>query len=248
MLLSAPVSSLYAQNTTERPREPIFALHSENQSASDALLALSKAAHLNIIADTTAQPDAPLPVVNGQWSASLPTLVWDFGRVAGLSSARLDERSWVLWPRPDSEALARQITEGQSVKRLPTTLPAPDQNPQDARQDALASYLATVLYDAGWRADDPTTWRAVALSDLSPTMRNNVGARIQTSLLLPWVSQSRNAWLQDEFWEGASLRIATPPRPPANSGALVPAHVLEIIGTPPGGGIAGRSVGVLDVP
>ena len=185
-------------------------------------------------------------MISGRWRAPLPALMWNFGREAGFSVHQINQNSWVLWRRPEIETLAQRIAEGESVTRLT----ANEAEPIDVGQgkDALMPLLADSLYNAGWRADNPASWRAIALSDLAPEIRQSVEARIQSSLLLPDLARLRSVWLQDRFWDSASLRIVTPLRPPANSAAIVPLRILEIVGNPATGGFVGKPIGALDAP
>lgn len=237
---------IYAQDAPAEKAVTDFVI--ENQPVPDALIALSKATHLNIIADTTSAAEVPPATVSGRWRMTPWNIVGNFGRDAGLASQKLNERSWMLWPQPDIRVLSRRIAAGESVTRIQQINRAPaGVRPAGQPDETLNAPLVSALYNAGWRADDVSTWHAIALSDLPPELRANIGARVQSELLKSWQNDFRNAWLRDEFWESAALRIVTPPRPPAGSASRMPARILEISGQPPGSaGSTTRPLGALD--
>ncbi len=216
---SAPVADVF--NKMVAP--PTAASPSEN------LLALAKAAGINVLADVDdAGAPTPAPMVQGKER----TLFKALKQMTGAQSwtwRRVAPTTILLWKQPDFVALAQEIRGAQSASAPANATIAPDVAAiAEPLNVALTRYFATpaALSDP----KNPASWREVPLLELPPDLRERIIASVRGAQRGDLQFAASSAVLSDEWWQTAVLKIrelnVPPKRSPQTPDKRTPAEML----------------------
>lgn len=210
------------------PLKRSVTLPPQGASLDDDLIALGRAAKINLIADASQWAEGA-PAL-GEPRTGLPSAL--LGRDGPTSLSWLAQGDTLLvWTRPDTLVLARRIAGGESIRRvalppapsapaLNFAVPAPGQ-PLDIKALIDAARAAQNSQEELWQtrwneylseladgqARGPGWTRDIALSDLPPDLHAYALVRAQ-EYLLPSVQMAHwKAWMTEEFWQTARLSI-----------------------------------------
>ena len=201
----------------------------------ETLLALAKAADINLLADVD---DAPTTATDDNASAKPGTLfaaLNSLSRSRSWSWQRVSDQTFLLWKQPDIVALARQIGADEAAANALTVAGAPtaataapiiEGAATEPINAALTRYFATPA--ARGDADNPASWRAIPLLELPPDLRARIieSARGEQRGGLQFAAAG--AVVGDEFWKTAVLQVrelsVPAPRPP-QSQKMTPAEI-----------------------
>lgn len=187
-------------------------------SPSENLVALAKAAGINVLADVD-DAGVPTPASAEQKPAEPAKEQTLFKALKELTNAqswtwrRVAPDTVLLWKQPDFVALAQEIRGAQSAPTAPNfaadapgaaaNLPAEPLNIEPLNV-ALTRYFATPA--AHDDPNNPASWREVPLLELPPELRDRVIASVRDQGSdLQFAASS--AVLSDQWWQSAVLKI-----------------------------------------
>lgn len=175
-------------------------------SPTENLLALAKAAGINVLADVE-DAGAPNPAPADQGKER--TLFTALKAMTGAQSwtwRRISGDTLLLWKQPDFVALAREIRDEESAPVTSTATIAPDVAAvAEPLNVALTRYFATpaALNDP----KNPADWREVPLLELPPELRERIIESVRGAQRGDLQFAASGAVLSDEWWKTAVLKI-----------------------------------------
>lgn len=177
-------------------------------STDDALLALARESHLNVLADATHFETTPQQDVT--WTAYersplLRNFLYNLATHRSASWLQHDARTLLFWRQPPFEEIVRRIVAGED-----TRVPVPTLKPEEAT-DLWQNYLQQL-------PNRPTDKEAVTVrvGSLPSPLREYVRSQIQEHWLRPEVLDFDKMPFNDDFWQTASVslrRLGAPDAP-----------------------------------
>lgn len=172
-------------------------------STDDHLLALARAAKVNVIADAT-DFDTEAPEADVQWNQyrkfpSLLSFLLDFSDQRGLTWSRHDVKTFLFWQPPSLESLKQRIVAGEDVR------------PPGVAVDAGQLHLSWQKYlqeAHGWDGQRPHFALKVRVADLPSPLREQTIAAIQKHKLDEQQVDVDKSRLQDEVWKTAAVVLS----------------------------------------
>ena len=203
----------------------------------ETLIALAKAADINVLADFESVPapaTAPAMLENNA-ERPLHTVLRRWSDERDWSFSRRDQRTFLLWNRPDLLALARDVRAAQVAETAPAAfapdaLAAPADEPLNV---ALTRFFATPA--ARNDPKNPADWRDVPVMELPPPLRERLLQSVIGSQRAGLGFAAAGAVLDDAFWATATLKLRAMSTPLAQGGAAPAAPFLFIAGQVPYG-------------
>jgi hypothetical protein len=107
-----------AQVFDETMRQKVT-IDAEATTSDDALLAMARAAKVNVIADATEfknNATTPLDFPAYKQSGALGSYLLEMSDARNLSWTRPDAKTFLVWKRPDIDALAKRIVAGEEMR------------------------------------------------------------------------------------------------------------------------------------
>ncbi len=238
------VAAACAQEATARPTNVLNTRVAPLEAATptETLLALAKAADINLLADVD---DAQTPISSREAGDKARTLFAELNslsRARNWSWQRVSDQTFLLWKQPDTVALARQIMADEAAANAPTIAGAPNavtaapavgEVTSEPINVALTRYFATPA--ARNDADNPASWRAVPLLELPPALRERIIESARGAQRGGLQFAAAGAVVSDEFWKTAVLQVremnVPAPRPPQTQ-KRTPAEIIAAAKAP----------------
>ena len=207
----------------------------------ETLIALAKAADINVLADFASVPapaTAPAMLENDA-ERPLHTVLRRWSDERDWSFSRRDQRTFLLWNRPDLLALARDVRAAQNTEAaqnadaVTPAVAAPVAPADEPLNVALTRFFATPA--ARNDPKNPADWRDVPVMELPPPLRERLLQSVIGSQRAGLGFAAAGAVLDDAFWATATLKLRAMSTPLAQGGAAPAAPFLFIAGQVPYG-------------
>lgn len=168
----------------------------------------------------------------------------------------------LMWSQPNILALGKRIAQGEDIQRVGKTAFYPAKNGQaTSTAVSVAPEREVVLAQVRTALDDVLAARPplkngdrqfLPLADLPRATQEQVLQLVQSEVSEPLYAASWKAWMTDNFWQQARLRLQTRdvPAPGAVPGPNAPMKTLEflaVVGAVPIAGQNGFSMMSLDI-